>query len=80
MLLYKTDNWVSQGSKLDGDLALWKPCTAGSRGLRNNRLKAKLLRPFGQRSDLLLAISGFIGFWRQGRSHKGPSTAKLAPL
>ena len=33
---------------------------AGSSSLRSNQLKTKLLRPFGQRSDLLLAISGFI--------------------
>ena len=39
-----------------------KPCIADSRSLGNNQLKAKLLRPFGQRSDLLLAISGFIVF------------------
>lgn len=37
-------------------------CTADSRSLWNNQLKAKLLRPFGQRSDLLLAIPGFVVF------------------
>src|SRR4030095_1442739 len=35
---------------------------ADSRSLGNNQFEAKLLRPFGQRSDLLLAISGFVVF------------------
>ena len=39
-----------------------KPCIADSRSLGNNQLKAKLLRPFGQGSDLLRAIPGFIVF------------------
>jgi putative transposase len=39
-----------------------KPCLADSHSLRNNQLKAKLLRPFGQRSDLLLAIPRFVVF------------------
>jgi hypothetical protein len=42
--------------------SLQKPYTAGSCSLRNNQLKAKLLRPFGQRPDLLLAILGFVVF------------------
>src|SRR5437868_10726387 len=32
------------------------------RSLRNKQLKAKLLRSFGQRSDLLLSVPGFIIF------------------
>jgi hypothetical protein len=47
-------------------------CIAGSRDLWNNRLKAKPLRPFGQRSDLL---------WRRflvpGTFRTGPPIAKL---
>jgi hypothetical protein len=43
-------------------LAFQKPCTADLLSLRNNHLKAKLLRPFSQRSNLLLAIPGFIVF------------------
>src|SRR5439155_13486832 len=43
-------------------LALQKPCIAGSRSRGNNQLKAKLLRPFGQRSDLLLTIPAFVVF------------------
>jgi hypothetical protein len=39
-----------------------KPCTADSRSRGNDQLKAKLLRPLGERSDLLLAIPGFIVF------------------
>jgi hypothetical protein len=39
-----------------------KPYVAGSRSLRNNQLKAKLLRLFGQQSDLLLAMLGFVVF------------------
>src|SRR6266480_609995 len=42
--------------------ALQKPCIAGSRSRGNNQLKAKLLRPFGQRSDLLLTIPAFVVF------------------
>ena len=38
--------------------AYQKPYIAGSCSLRNNQLKAKLLRPFGQQSDLLLAMLG----------------------
>lgn len=34
----------------------------GLRSLRHYELKAKLLRPFGQGSDLLLAISAFVVF------------------
>src|SRR5438132_14273250 len=45
-----------------GLLALQKPCIAGSRSRGNNQLKAKLLRPFGQRSDLLLTIPAFVVF------------------
>ena len=45
-----------------GTPAFQKPCTADSRSLWNNQLKAKLLRPFGQRSDLLPAIPGFVVF------------------
>ena len=33
-----------------------------SRSLRDNQLKAKLLRPFFQRSNLLFAISGLVVF------------------
>ena len=33
-----------------------------SRSLQNNQLKAKLLGPFCQRSDLLFAISGLVVF------------------
>src|SRR6516165_1098224 len=43
-------------------LALQKPCIAGSRSLRNNQFKAKPLRSSAQRSDLLLAIPGFVVF------------------
>jgi hypothetical protein len=39
-----------------------KPCIPDSRSLGNDQFKAKLLRPFGQRSDLLLAIPGFVVF------------------
>jgi hypothetical protein len=39
-----------------------KPCIAGSRSRWNNQLKAKLLCPFGQRSDLLLTIPAFVEF------------------
>jgi hypothetical protein len=39
-----------------------KPCIPDSRSLGNEQFKAKLLRPFGQRSDLLLAIPGFVVF------------------
>ena len=38
------------------------PETLRRYSLRNNQLEAKLLRPFGQRSDLLFAVSGFIVF------------------
>src|SRR5712691_7033773 len=41
---------------------LQKPCAADSRRLRDNQLKTKLLRSFAQRSDLLLAILGFVVF------------------
>jgi hypothetical protein len=34
----------------------------GSRSRRNNQFEAELFGPFGQRSDLLLAIPGFIVF------------------
>ena len=47
---------------LAGRRALQKPYIAGSCSLRNNQLKAKLLRPFGQQSDLLLAMLGFVVF------------------
>jgi len=39
-----------------------KPYIAGSCSLRNNQLKAKLLGPFRQQSDLLLAMLGFVVF------------------
>jgi hypothetical protein len=39
-----------------------KPYGAGSCSLRNNQLKSKLLGLFRERSDLLLAIPGFIVF------------------
>jgi hypothetical protein len=42
--------------------SLLKTCMADSRSRGNDQLKAKLLRPFGERSDLLLAIPGFIVF------------------
>ena len=54
----KLVNWRVNGPVL----TFQKPCTADSRSLWNNQLKAKLLRPFGQRSDLLLAIPGFVVF------------------
>ena len=47
---------------LAGPRALQKPCIAGSRSLRNNQFKAKPLRSSAQRSDLLLAIPGFVVF------------------
>ena len=43
-------------------LTFQKPFTTDLRSLGNNQLKAKLLRPFGERSDLLRAIPGFIVF------------------
>ena len=43
-------------------LTFQKLYVADSRSRRNNQFEAKLLRPFGQRSDLLLAIPGFIVF------------------
>jgi hypothetical protein len=39
-----------------------KPCTADLHSLRNHHWKTKRLCPFGQRSDLLLAISGLVVF------------------
>src|SRR3954462_8077473 len=39
-----------------------KPCMADLRSRWNNHLKAQRLCPFGQRSDLLLAIPGFLVF------------------
>jgi hypothetical protein len=39
-----------------------KPWVTSLYSGRNKQLKAELLRPFGQRSDLLLAISGFVVF------------------
>jgi len=47
---------------LAGRPAHQKPYIAGSCSLRNNQLKAKLLGLFRERSDLLLAIPGFIVF------------------
>ena len=52
----------AQFDELGGSRALQKPCIAGSRSRGNNQLKAKLLRPFGQRSDLLLTIPAFVVF------------------
>ena len=43
-----------------GTPALQKPCIADLCRLWNNQLKAKLLGPFGQRPDVLLAIPGFV--------------------
>lgn len=42
--------------------AFQKPCNADLRTVWGNQLKAKLLCPFSQRSDLLLAIPGFVIF------------------
>ena len=41
---------------------LQKPFGAESHGRWNNEFKAKSLRSFGERSDLLLAVSGFVVF------------------
>ena len=43
-------------------MTLQKPIHCGLGSLRNNQLKAKLLCPFSQRSNLLFAIPGFIVF------------------
>src|SRR5712692_11659561 len=53
---------LGQPKKAIGRESFQKPWIADSGSFRNNQLKAKLLCPFGERSDLLLAILGFIIF------------------
>ncbi len=53
---------LGQPKKAIGHESFQKPWIADSGSFRNDQLKAKLLCPFGERSDLLLAILGFIIF------------------